>query len=230
MFALTMEVSAVLGEILRKCILLGLILCLRGTPMRAADGPSEGLVTVAVHNDAGVPMGTLIQAEHTAQEIFKQAGVNVEWVNCGTAAASTQVISSCRTTQFPTHLQLRIVRRSQNLTDSVFGVSFLGEDGSGCYSDVFLDPATELHEELHVSLATLLGHVAAHEIAHLLLGTNSHSPTGIMRAHWHREDLANADKGGLLFTTAQGQTMREKVAASLCQRESASTLAAAARN
>jgi hypothetical protein len=30
-----------------------------------------------------------------------------------------------------------------------------------------------------------LGHVMAHEVGHLLLGTSSHTPTGLMIADWH---------------------------------------------
>jgi len=205
-------------EIWRKCIFLGLILCFRGILARAEDGRSPGhFVTIAVHNHGGVPANTLAQAERTAGSIFKQAGINVSWANCEVPDEGVQIASSCRVAEFPQHLQLVIARRSKNLTGSVFGISYLGEDGRGCYSDVFFEPAEELHERLHVDLGTLLGHVVAHEIAHLLLGTNSHSDTGIMRPHWNERDLANASQGELLFTRAQGQTMRERVDAGLCR-------------
>jgi hypothetical protein len=207
-------------EVWRRGILLGLILCLSGLPVWAEDErPAEVLVTIAVHNHAGVTEETLLQAERTASSIFKQAGVGVDWVNCESPGDGTHNAPSCHTTEFPKHLQLMIARRSRNLTDSVFGISYLGEDGRGCYSDVFFEPAEELHERLHVDLATLLGHVLAHEIAHLLLGTNSHSDTGIMRPHWDGRDLANAGKGELLFTRAQGQRMRDRVSASSCPTE-----------
>jgi hypothetical protein len=200
-----------------KCTLLGLILCFSGLPACAEDGrPLEVFVTVGVHDHAGVPANTLDESERAASLLFKQAGVNVDWANCESPGDGTPNALSCRTAQFPKHLQLVIARRSRNLTDSVFGISYLGEDGSGCYSDVFFEPAEELHERLHVDLATLLGHVVAHEIAHLLLGTNSHSDTGIMRPHWDGRDLANAGRGELLFTRAQGQRMRERVSASSC--------------
>ena len=188
-------------------------------------------MTVAVHNRADIPANTLAQAELKAGSIFSEAGVEVHWVNCEPAAdAALKIAPSCRVTEFPNHLQLTIARRSKSLTDSVFGVSYLGEDGSGCYSTVFFEPAEELHERLHVNLGTLLGHVVAHEIAHLLLGTNSHSDTGIMRPHWNERDLANASKGELLFTQAQSQTMRARLAANLCRTASALLRAEAARD
>lgn len=215
----------------RKCILFGLILCLRAFSVWAEDGRSPDIfVTIAVHNSAGVPANTLSQAERTASSIFKEAGVNVDWVNCGLPAVAAQITASCRITEFPKHLQLTIARRSKNLTDSIFGISYQGEDGNGCYSDVFFEPAEELHERLHVNLGMLLGHVVAHELGHLLLGTNSHSDTGIMRPHWNEQDLANASQGELRFTRTQGQTMREKVAASLCRTQRAFVASASGKN
>jgi hypothetical protein len=204
----------------RRCFLLGVISCLWAFPICAEDERApEVFVTVAVHNHAGVSANTLAQVERTASSIFKQAGVDVDWANCDLPVEAVRIASSCRVTEFPRHLQLSIAPRSKNLTESVLGISFLGEDGSGCYSDVFFWPTKELHQRFHVDLGTLLGHVVAHEIAHLLLGTNAHSDTGIMRPHWSEQDLLNASKGHLLFTQAQGRTMREKVTTSLCRTE-----------
>jgi len=214
----------------KRRILFGLILCLRAFPSRAEDRRPAELV-VAVHNDAGVSANALAQAERTAGWIFKQAGVDVDWANCDRPAGEGQIVSSCHVTEFPRHLQLSIAQRSRNLTESILGVSFLAEDGSGCYSDVFLEPTEELHEKLHViSLGTLLGHVVAHEIGHLLLGTNSHSDAGIMRPHWNARDLANAGKAELHFTPAQGRTMRARVAASLWRNEREVVATASGRN
>jgi hypothetical protein len=70
-----------------------------------------------------------------------------------------------------------------------------------------------LHETTHVSLPTLLGHAIAHELGHLFLGTNSHSPTGLMRARWQSDDLANASRGALNFSSVESQQMRNKLTA-----------------
>ena len=40
-----------------------------------------------------------------------------------------------------------------------------------------------------VPLRSLVGRVAAHEIGHLLLGRNSHSPHGLMRAGWNVKEI-----------------------------------------
>ena len=201
----------------RIWILVGLVVCGTCSTAEGAQEPTAEGVTIAVHNDARVPVGSLVRAEQTASWVFKEAGLDVSWANCVAKlqAAEAQTEASCGTTDFPRHLQLRIVLRSISLRSEVFGVSYLGEDGTGCYSDIFLEPAEELQERggpsPYLSLGTMLGYVVAHEIGHLLLGNNSHSSTGIMRARWDKADLERAERRQLLFTEEQSQTMRRKV-------------------
>jgi hypothetical protein len=40
-----------------------------------------------------------------------------------------------------------------------------------------------------VSKGQILGHAVAHEIGHLLMGTNSHSSRGLMRGNWKVDAL-----------------------------------------
>ena len=51
----------------------------------------------------------------------------------------------------------------------------------------------------------------AHELGHLLLGSNSHSRAGIMRAHWQGEELHRLSRGNLWFTSEQANHMRGKL-------------------
>jgi predicted SprT family Zn-dependent metalloprotease len=76
----------------------------------------------------------------------------------------------------------------------------------------FYQPAVQLHKELSVRLADVMGGVVAHEIGHLLLGSHAHASTGIMRAQWRGEDLHKLVKGELLFTAEQAAQMRTTVA------------------
>ena len=205
------------GKTWKGWALLGLAFCFGGFAARTEATPLAVKVTVAVHNQAEVSPATLADAERTARAIFRQAGLDIEIVNCRVPAKETQTDSFCRTTEYPKHLHLTIAFRSKNLNRRTLGVAYLGEDGRGCYSDVFFEPAEDLHEHSDVELGTLLGHVLAHEIAHLLLGANSHSETGIMRAHWDNKDLDEARKNALLFTDAQSLAMREKVTERWCR-------------
>ena len=106
---------------------------------------------------------------------------------------------------------MRIAPRSASSAGEVFGVAFLSDEGTGCYSDVFYDRARELHANWNVGLADILGNVMAHELGHLLLGSNSHSGAGIMRAHWQGEELHRLSRGSLWFTSEQASHMRGKL-------------------
>jgi hypothetical protein len=166
------------------------------SPVTASpSGSSTNLVTVAVYNDAGAPADLLMQAENIATRVFEQAGVNVKWINCPVVVQGLPDSETCRKAIFPTYFQQRTVPPHPGLSESSFGVSNLSPEGIGCYSYVFYARVAEQHCRNEQNAAVLLGHVTAHEIAHLLLGTNSHSASGIMRAHWYPQELASADKG-----------------------------------
>jgi len=48
--------------------------------------------------------------------------------------------------------------------------------------------------------AQLLGHVIAHEVGHMLLGTLSHAPSGLMEPHWSKVALRELEVRPLAFT------------------------------
>lgn len=63
-------------------------------------------------------------------------------------------------------------------------------------------------------VGTLLGYVMAHEIAHVLQGTNRHSANGIMKANWEQHDYNRMKSGMLLFDSTDSElilTAMEKV-------------------
>ena len=176
-------------------------------------------VTVSVHNDADISLGVLLHAESEASRIFRQSGLELRWLNCSPAppaiknSQNSEAPGQCSTADFPRHLQLRIVKRSLNLNEFAMGISYLSADGIGCYSDLFYDRALQIQEINKVSAATILGHGIAHELGHLLLGTNSHAPAGLMRSRWQPSDLANASQGALLFSPLESQEMRNRLSA-----------------
>ena len=180
-------------------------------PLSAATpSPSSSSVSVAVYNDAGAPAGVLVQAENIATRVFEQAGVPVKWINCPVVPRDLPEAAICQKAIFPTYFQQRIVPPHPGLSESSFGVSYLSSEGIGCYSYVFYQRVAEQRRS-EQKAAVLLGHIMAHEIAHLLLGTNSHSASGIMRAHWYLQELASANKGELLFTPDQARAMTERL-------------------
>jgi hypothetical protein len=163
-------------------------------------------ITIFVYNTARVSPRDLALAQQQATMIFRQAGIATAWVDC-TAASLMGACQPAGPGQFIVH----IVARGKTSSDAVFGLAFLGTDGTGKYSDVFYDRIEKMHRDSGASPARLLGTVAAHEIGHLLLGSQSHSAMGVMSARWRGEEMRRVSMGGLRFTSEQASRMRARI-------------------
>lgn len=168
-------------------------------------------VTVFVNDSANAPEQIVLAAEQNAGRVFHQAGVEVKWVNCG-AQDGNRSHTHCRNNIMSPDLVVRIIAHARTLGDDIFGVSFVDHD-SGTYADLFFEPIAQLHQRNRdISLAPILGDVLAHELGHLLLGSNAHSRDGIMQPHWTREQLRRAAMGQMRFSNEQAARMRTRIA------------------
>jgi len=128
-----------------------------------------------VYDDAKVSEQVLAQAEEEATRVFRRAGRRTV---CGLG----YIVESRPASRFrmPTgrsyHLALRIVPWSSKLRNDVFGTAFLSAKEKERIAMCFNQSVEKLHKDWHASLSRVLGHVMAHEIGHLLLGTNAHRP------------------------------------------------------
>jgi len=177
----------------------------------ARETPRSPQVAVNVYDDAHVSPQVLTQAVRDATRIFQKIGVDTVWMECRSSKADTERTSECRPPSGPTVLAVRIVPWSSRRGQAVFGAAFLSPEGQGTYCDVFYDSVNKLHRDWHITPSRVLGHALAHEVGHLLLGTNAHSRIGIMRPNWQGEELRHIEMGVLLFTPDQGQTIRTKL-------------------
>jgi hypothetical protein len=185
----------------------------------AHSSPSPNL-QVSVFNRAQVPEDKLMQAEARTEKIMSRAGIHLTWLNCpvsapapGTAGPPSPTISeSCRAMHYPEHVAITILARPLQATADTFGQAFLNEQGSGSYIDIYYDRVSAPRAEPMIAPAEILGCVIAHEIGHLELGLDSHSKSGLMRAHWDNTSLSDAAKGQLLFSPSQVIAMRATLA------------------
>jgi len=60
------------------------------------------------------------------------------------------------------------------------------------------------------SRPVILGCVIAHELGHLLLGSNSHSGSGVMQPQWGRKQVKQALTCELLFTHERSKVIRRE--------------------
>jgi hypothetical protein len=186
-------------QLLRFSVLLTFV----GLPLKldARTVEERPKVLVSVFNDAGVDDSIIFLAEKVASQIYDQAGLSIIWKNC--LAQRELRREKCVQTVDSRHVVLHIEHQARTLGTDIYGVAFLGEDGSGVFCDVFYDPIAELHRRGRASEATILAIVAAHELGHLLLGSHAHSPIGIMRPQMRARDFWTPELGTTTFSREQ---------------------------
>ena len=201
-----------------KTILISLASTVLITMSAQAQIPSGYTVTVALFNDAHVPPSILNNASETASYIFSKSGIQLRWMLCGRGDETPEERSACSQPSFPEHLDVHIVSGCPRLPTNVFAISYLSPEGIGSQADVFYTRIAAFRSP--AELRVLLGYAMAHELGHLLLGTDSHSPRGLMRADWRTKDLTGMAQGGLGFSEEQGRTMKAKPSTFALRKES----------
>jgi hypothetical protein len=145
--------------------------------------------------------------------ILRRAGVDAQWISCKGRTPEQVPNASCLLPMSQTHLALSIVPFQQDAEALCLGVAFLDEGQPGVYADVFYPSIERLFRDYGTNRSRVLGDVMAHEIGHLLLGTNAHGTIGIMRPRWRYQELEQVEKGTLLFTDTQADEMRARLTA-----------------
>lgn len=161
-------------------------------------------VVVRVYDRSQTGGGVISETERAASAIFQQAGIDVAWLNCPNGTAE------CVEPPTSTNLILTVVKRgSAQMGDSdTMGLAVQDERGDGRYCYVFAEQLGEIGAQMHVSPSRLLAAVMAHELGHLLKGSHSHTPDGIMAAHWSRRELEEAARSGLTFNGQDATQMK----------------------
>lgn len=172
----------------------------------ASAAATRDSVVIAVYNQAEVSQKTVLKAEKIASEIFRDAGIETQWINCDVLAESRDS-SSCSRIPASVRFDLHILRSSLDLPKEVLGLAFVPTEGMGRHADLFYDSVARMQKSSSVDGYVILGHVAAHELGHLLMG-KAHTTWGLMRANWTHEDLSDAARGQLLFSKEQAGRLK----------------------
>jgi hypothetical protein len=211
------------------CVALSAVLALS---FGAAEPGSK--VTVFVYNYAWVPSEVLAQTETQAARIYQLGGIEIQWLDCPLSPAEASQFPACQVPPGPTRLALRLL--SQSMADRLrkaqdsYGFALYPEDGSfATVANVFASDAEQLANSRGMKWGLILGHLVAHELGHLLLGSGSHSSTGIMHVPWYPKELDILALGLMVFRPQEAERMRTNIRARLA-RERLTEAALAPRN
>ncbi len=198
---------------LRKgCICLGLMIILNGAGRAASEStnPNEDSpkVTILLFDFASLSEKVQKPMQERAGRFYQQAGVELKWAPCPTVEGTLALYPNCTGYKEATHLMLRILRAApKGMKTDAKGEALLGPR----IVNVFWDRVQNEATRHNVPISDMLAQVIAHEIGHLLLGSNSHSPSGIMMGKWRLEDLGSISRGGVGFTSQQCEHIQMEV-------------------
>jgi hypothetical protein len=159
-----------------------LALLAAGTGVAGPDG--RRAVTACLN--PGTNGSMVYRGQATAARILKEAGIRLDWHGEERSCAQDRGI---------------VVRIS-------LATPPRQHPGALAYALPFESASIVLFYDRVLSAASpavapsLLGHVLAHEIVHILQGVDTHSATGIMKARWDKRDYDDMQRAQLSFTRA----------------------------
>ena len=152
-----------------------------------AVGETPPTVTIRVVDLAEIGPEPLVVSLDVTQALFDAVGVAVSWRHCRDG------IDDCSDPLLPHEVWLRVAPgnaerdgwASEWVSPQALGFSNVTPSPhTSVMSTVFLSQVDRLAHASGIGSSDLLGRVAAHEVAHLLLGTAGHTATGLMGAQW----------------------------------------------
>ena len=173
----------------------------------------------------------------TASEILLASNIPTTWPECRPRPprppsppsatpepSAAPAALACERPMHPSEIAVRIVRGTSGPShprtvapshsrDLSLGYSLVepGKD-SGALATIYLDRVEWVAWNSGADPRIVLGRAIAHEIGHLLLGTNKHADAGLMRALWSRQTLERDHATDWLFTIAEGEAMLRALA------------------
>jgi hypothetical protein len=169
-------------------------------------------LVIRVYDNAGVNVTERAKAIARADAILSRADLDVEGIECAPRKRG-RPSPVCDTPVTAAELVVRLLNASPSDNTGVsrqgLGYALIDATGTGTIATVFIDRVTLLANDARLDQATVLGRAMAHEIGHLLLGSNEHSEAGIMRDGWTAQQIISSKPQDWLFLPRQGERLRQ---------------------
>jgi len=186
-------------------------------PAGTSEAGHENTITIRIHNYANTNPSIVRHARETASDVLRHAGVNSVWLECPVGAHDSPN-ASCEQPFSPLTFQVNLIPRPMStrlhVLPGVLGLAAeTGDNGFASTAFIFYDDAKSCAEKRREDFDELLGSIIAHELGHLLLGTNSHSSMGLMSNFWSSKQLLTVQQRGLHFSIDEAERARQAILA-----------------
>jgi hypothetical protein len=176
------------------------------TPAKAVIDDS---ILVRIYDNAGVAISELAAALRTTHEILRRADLGVDWVQCR-ARRDGPVPAVCEQPLSSGDVVVRLIEGSdkESVERRALGYSLFDADGVSGFATVYVDRVDWLAKRAQYPRAPVLGRAIAHEIGHLMLRSNDHTESGLMREVWTAEQVVRNRREDWTFSADQGGDLR----------------------
>jgi hypothetical protein len=169
-------------------------------------------IVIRAYNNAGVPAADLAAAKAHTEAVLQEAGLNIVWADCWSGDRSRLADEATRC-QEPVGgdivLRLQKTKHTDRSKFVSMGFSLVKTEGATPFlSTVYVDRADSVARVAGTDPRRVLGLAIAHEIGHVLLNSNTHADSGLMRADWSRNELRKQEKAAWYFTEAEAAHVR----------------------
>jgi hypothetical protein len=167
---------------------------------------------VRIYDAAGVSAKDLETARVTVQLAMQHASIEVVWQNCSDTAVPG---GSCNAPVDAREVLVRLVAAvGEPMAPATLGYSMVDVQAhAGTLATIFEDRVTTVARRTDFDAGRLLGFAIAHEIGHLLLGTSTHAPRGLMRAIWSDVELRKNSAADWTWSRGEETKIRRGLAA-----------------
>jgi hypothetical protein len=161
-------------------------------------------LNIRVYGFHGLSLEALPEAYTEAERLLSPSAIRLKWIDCTSPTLSAE----CASPQLPADLTVRIVAGALPPASArALGLAAWSGDLAAAF--IFYDRVAALRTSTRF-VPTILGRVMAHEITHLLLGSESHSEVGLMRGQWNADDLRTVNSAWLGLPLRSAQFMQKE--------------------
>lgn len=172
-------------------------------------------IIIRSYNNFGVPAADLAAARQDAETVLQQAGVNIVWAECwvGDRQPSSAPARCHEPVGGDIVLRLQKTGGADRSKFVSMGFSLVGTAGAAPFlATVYVDRVESVARGAGIDARPVLGLAIAHEIGHVLLNSNTHAPSGLMRADWSRNELRRKDAVAWHFLDSEAAHIRAAAA------------------
>ena len=187
------------NPILTVCLVSGLSL---------AAPQTKPVLTVVVHDLAGIDPAVRNIAKVQAIRVLNKAGVELQWIDAN-SVEDPRLLSTMK--RYGTVVITRQALNGLRNTDAMgFASVRSGPDPRAYVFYGMVNAFAENFSRSKSDLGIILGHAIVHELGHLVIPGNAHGAgAGIMSPDWGHLEWVAALQGALLFVPDHARMLRE---------------------